>query len=227
MPDLVGFDGQGAPAAPTTGADASAWPDTEVLVRIAQGDADAFRAFFTRHGPSVHALTLRVARDRVVAEDATQEAFLAVWSFAARYRADRGSVRAWLMTIAHHAAVDRVRREEARRRPLAPPERLFAEDFSDLSVEAVDGPVDRARVRAALARLPDHQRQIVELMYFAGRSQAQIAKLLEIPLGTVKSRCLAAMRTLRTELDRASEVAAHARGEHATFNCQDKNGEAP
>ncbi len=209
--------------------DARPSSDAELLVGIAQGDADAFRAFFRRHAPAVHAMTLRVARDRVTAEDATQEAFLAVWKCADRYRSDRGSVKAWLMTIAHHAAVDRVRREEARRRVLDLPERLFTEDFSDDAVEIMDGPGDRAKVRAALARLPERQWRIIELMYFAGRSQMQISQLLEIPLGTVKSRCLAAMRTLRTELTtivpdgstrkegRAAEVTGQTEPSHMVF----------
>ncbi|MEO8477785.1 MAG: sigma-70 family RNA polymerase sigma factor [Actinomycetota bacterium] len=174
--------------------------DAQALFRIAHGDADAFRSFLQRHAPSVLAMALRVARNSVIAEDATQETFLAVWRDAGRYQSDRGSVRAWLMTIAHHAAVDRVRREEVRRRVLDVPELAVVEDIADLAVAGLDGHGERARVRAALARLPENQRRIIELMYFAGRSQAQIAQLLKIPLGTVKSRCRAAMRELREEL---------------------------
>jgi RNA polymerase sigma-70 factor (ECF subfamily) len=176
--------------------------DRELLQRIAKSDTEAYRALFDRYAPTALALALRLVRHRPLAEESVQEAFFEVWRGADRYEEARGSVRAWIMTLVHNRAVDALRRELAQRRraddatAYDPPVDDPAADIA----EALDIPKERARVRAALDTLPDEQRQVLELMYFDGLSQTQVADQMTIPLGTVKSRAVLAMRKLRTQL---------------------------
>ncbi len=171
--------------------------DADLIRKIVERDEDAFAQLVLRHGPKAHGLARRVLRHPTLAEDVTQESFLRVWQMAARYRPDRGSVSAWLMTIVHHASVDRVRREESQRRLTFIPGEIDGEDFTGDLVSRLDGPADQRRVRAALTALPASQRQVIEMMYLDGCSQSQVAEKLALPLGTVKSRCLLGMRKLR------------------------------
>jgi RNA polymerase sigma factor (sigma-70 family) len=177
--------------------------DRDLIRRIGGGDREAFRHLFRRYSPTALALAQRVLHQPHLAEETVQEAFLSVWRKPGGYDAERGSVRAWLMSTVHHRAVDLVRREEAQRRraeeavamPGPPPE-----DPGEVVVEELGLPQERAAVRAALEDLPAEQRQVIEHMYFDGLSQSQIAQKLELPLGTVKSRCLLGMRRLRAAL---------------------------
>jgi RNA polymerase sigma-70 factor (ECF subfamily) len=175
--------------------------DRELLRRIGRGDDDAFRSLFGRYAPTARALALRILRQPFLADETVQEAFLSLWRHPERYDAGRGSVRAWLMSTVHHRAVDLVRREEAHRRRaegvLAEPP---PEDPADRAVEVVGLPEERAAVRAALEGLSAEQRQVIELMYFDGLSQSQVAERTGIPLGTVKSRAVLAMRRMRASL---------------------------
>ncbi len=177
--------------------------DRELLARLQHGDEDAFRGLFDRYAPSAKALALRVVRQAHLAEEIVQEAFMAVWKDPAGYDGDRGSVRSWLMGTVHHRAVDLVRREEAHRRraeasiPHATQEQA---DHADDVVQAIGLPEERRAVRAALAELPEEQRRVLEMMYFDGRSQSQIAEATGLPLGTVKSRTLLGMRRMRAAL---------------------------
>jgi RNA polymerase sigma-70 factor (ECF subfamily) len=135
-----------------------------------------------------------------MAEEIVQEAFLALWRDPASYREELGSFRAWLLSTVHHRAVDMVRREEAQRRRAGEPQREAVEDIGQAVVEEVHLQENRARVREAMRELPEAQRQIIELMYFEGKTQSAIAAELDLPLGTVKSRTLLAMRRLRAKL---------------------------
>jgi RNA polymerase sigma factor (sigma-70 family) len=175
--------------------------DRALIAGIAAGDEDDFRSLFRRYAPTALGLATRVIRDPALAEEVVQEAFLAVWRDPAGYDAGMGSVRAWLMGIVHHRAVDATRREQARRRRdeagALPDPPVFVED--DV-IEVLDLPEQRRAVREALKGLPDPQREVVELMYFSGLTQSQIAERLSLPLGTVKSRTLLAMRRLRGAL---------------------------
>ncbi len=141
-------------------------------------------------------------RQEFLSEEIVQETFTSLWRGAAAYDPGRGSVRTWLLSSVHHRAVDGVRREEAQQRramQVAPdPDR--AADFTDVVAEALDLADDRRRVREALAGLPNEQGEVVHLMYFGGLTQTQVAGRLGLPLGTVKSRCLLAMRRLRRAL---------------------------
>jgi RNA polymerase sigma-70 factor, ECF subfamily len=177
--------------------------DRELVVRIGTGDQEAFRGLFGRYAPAAKSLALRVVRQSHLAEEIVQEAFMALWKNPDGYDQQRGSVRSWLMGMVHHRAVDLVRREEAHRRRAVQsiPEALETEpDPADQVVEEIGAPQERETVRAALNELPPDQRRVIELMYFGGRSQSQIAAELELPLGTVKSRTLLGMRRLRGAL---------------------------
>jgi RNA polymerase sigma-70 factor (ECF subfamily) len=177
--------------------------DLVLIDGIEQGDEEAFRGLLGRYGPTAKALALRVVRQADLAEEIVQEAFLAVWRHPDRFERDRGSVRAWLMGMVHHRAVDAVRREEAQRRRADDMMASAMEevaDHSDAVVDRLSLPEERRLVRDALSELPDEQRDVLELMYFDGLSQSRIAERTGLPLGTVKSRALLAMRRLRLAL---------------------------
>jgi RNA polymerase sigma factor (sigma-70 family) len=180
--------------------------DKELVRAIGRGNEEAFRTLFRRYAPSAMAVARRVVGQSYLAEEAVQEGFLALWRNPSAYEEVIGSVRAWLMGTVHHRAVDLVRREEAQRRRAegsGPDDALApANDPADEVVDELGLPEERTAVRAALDGLPAEQRQIIELMYFRGLSQSAIAEQLALPLGTVKSRTLLAMRKLRVALRR-------------------------
>jgi RNA polymerase sigma-70 factor, ECF subfamily len=171
--------------------------DRDLVRRVRSGDEEAFRALFRRYGPQAKGLAYRVVRQRSLAEEIVQEAFLALWRNPASYKEDRGSFRTWLLSTVHHRAVDMVRREEAQRRRTLEQQATLEEDIADSVADRVDLVETRQRVRRALEDIPAAQRQILELMYFEGKTQAEIAAELDLPLGTVKSRTVLAMRRLR------------------------------
>jgi RNA polymerase sigma factor (sigma-70 family) len=180
--------------------------DRDLVRRLAGGDEEAFRALFRRHGPMAHGLALRLVRQRFIAEEIVQEAFLALWRDPGAYREDRGNFRSWLMSAVHHRAVDAVRREEAQRRrtrDAAEAEVVIEDDVGEKVVEEADLVETRNKVRAALQEIPVEQRRVLELMYFEGKTQSMIAEELSLPLGTVKSRTLLGMRRLRGMVGKA------------------------
>jgi RNA polymerase sigma-70 factor, ECF subfamily len=184
--------------------------DEDVIRRIVGGDEQALRDLFAAYGPYAKALALRIVASAALAEEVVQEVFLSVWQHAGEYRPELGSVRAWLFAAVHNRAVDCVRREEAFRRRAQEEAVLIpevdGEDVAEAVAESEDLVTQRRRVRAALDQLPDEQRVVLELMYFEGRTQARIALETGLPLGTVKSRSLLAMRRLRRELDLGVDV---------------------
>ncbi len=173
--------------------------DEHTLIRrVARGDQDAFMALYDRYAARVYALTLHILGDSMMAEEATQDTFLKLWSRARQYMAARGSFVTWLLTIARHTALDRLRLE--RRRPLLSDEADPDEAWDTLPDEGTAS--DEARWRSlyfAVRSLPEAQRQVVELAYYQGLSQSEIAEVLGWPLGTVKTRLRAAMKTLRSQ----------------------------
>lgn len=189
---------------PVSAVDLTEARDRDLVRRVAEGDEEAFRDLFRRYAPSSMALARRVVRQQFLAEEIVQEAFLALWRNPDGYVEERGSVKAWLMGMVHHRAVDLVRREEAHRRRAeeTPPDGtvVVPEDPAQQVVEEVGLPEERKAVQAALEGLPPEQREIIELMYFDGLSQTRIADRLSLPLGTVKSRTLLGMRKLRVAL---------------------------
>ncbi len=180
--------------------------DADLMRRIAAGDREAFAQLFGRHAPTATALARRILRQSPLAEEAVQEAFLAVWREPTRYLDGRGSVRTWLLSMVHHRAVDVVRREQSQRdrgNDLASGAALtdeIADPFEEILVREMDTAEQGRVVRGALDDLPPPQHQVITLMYFDGLSQTHISELLSIPLGTVKSRSLLGMRRLRSSL---------------------------
>lgn len=171
-----------------------------LLARVAVGDQAAFESFYTATSRSVFGIVVSVVRDRSHAEEVTQEVYVEAWRQAPRFDPGQGSPSAWLNTIAHRRAVDRVRSAhrstERERRHAASSGPPVVADTSDIVVAGDEG----ERLRAALADLPEAQRVALQLAYFEGRSHSDIASHLQIPLGTVKTRIRDAMRKLRDRL---------------------------
>ena len=168
--------------------------DETLVALVARGDEDALAALYDRFSRVAYGLALRVVRDRSLAEDAVQDAFLAVWRTADRFLVERAKPSTWLLMLVHRRAVDLVRREEHRRTdPLETPP---AESGNETDLEAeLRG--RRRIVQAALRQLPDDQRQALELAYYGGLTQSELAERLGQPLGTIKSRMFTGLRRLR------------------------------
>jgi RNA polymerase sigma-70 factor (ECF subfamily) len=179
--------------------------DEALVALVARGDETALAELYDRIGRVAYGLALRVLRDERLAEDAVQEGFLAVWRTAAAFRAERAKASTWILTLVHRRAVDLVRREERRRAdPLD--EATAAETASEAAgpEEAAWLRFERERIQAALASLPDAQREAIELAYYGGFSQTELAERLGVPLGTIKSRMFAGLARLRELLDEPS-----------------------
>ncbi|KAB2813289.1 sigma-70 family RNA polymerase sigma factor [Pimelobacter simplex] len=159
-----------------------------LLNRAARGDKAAFAELYDATAPRVHGLALRVVRDPAQAEEVTQEVFLEVWRQASRYDAARGSALAWMMTITHRKAVDRVRSAEATTRRDLAYEQANQSVEHDVTADAAHASLEAHRVRAALAQLTDVQREAIELAYFGGYTHTEVAALLDLPVGTAKTR---------------------------------------
>jgi RNA polymerase sigma-70 factor (ECF subfamily) len=181
--------------------------DEQLLELVGLRHEDALGELYDRYGRATYGLALRVLRDRHLAEDAVQDAFLDVWRTAGRMRAGY-DVRAWIMVIAHRRAVDLVRREE-RRRGL-PAEPAPASAGSD---ELAEQRHAAHRVRCALRRLPSCQRRLLELAYYGGLTQRELAEQVGVPLGTVKSRMFAGLAHLRELLKDEAPVALSRAGD--------------
>jgi RNA polymerase sigma-70 factor (ECF subfamily) len=168
--------------------------DEALVALVARADDSALAELYDRFGHVAYGLALRVVRDPALAEDAVQEAFLAVWRSAARFVPERAKASTWILTVVHRRAVDIVRREEPRRtEPLeeAPqPSANLTEDEAWLRLQ-------RTRVQEALRKLPDQQREALELAYFGGFTQSELADRLGEPLGTIKSRMFTGLARLR------------------------------
>ena len=178
--------------------------DEALVALVARGDDDALTELYYRVSRIAYGLALRVLRDERHAEDAVQEAFLQVWRNAASFRAERAKASTWILTLVHRRAVDLVRREERRQAdPLA--------DEADLgqapeqTEEAAWLRFERERVQSALRQLPDVQREALELAYYGGFSQSELAERLGVPLGTIKSRMFSGLARLRELLDDSAQ----------------------
>jgi RNA polymerase sigma-70 factor (ECF subfamily) len=171
--------------------------DEALLERLVDADEDALAELYNRFGRVAYGLALRILRDPALAQDAVQDAFLAAWRTAAAFDAERGKASTWLLTLVHRRAVDLVRREERRRTEPLEAAPVPSGDSTDETAETLE---QRRRVQAALAELPEHERQALELAYYGGLTQSELAERLGIPLGTVKSRMFSALTRLRTLL---------------------------
>ncbi|GEP26843.1 sigma-70 family RNA polymerase sigma factor [Cryobacterium sp. Hh7] len=198
MLDLMTADSAGdlASAAPAT--------KEELLARVALGDQSAFGELYDQIAPRVLGLVKRLLIDHAQSEEVTQEIFLEIWQSATRYEPTRGGASTWILTMAHRRAVDRIRSSQAGR------DRDTKIGIRDLAVaydhvaETVEVRIEHERVEKAMTRLTQLQRQAVSLAYYGGFSHSEVADMLHIPLGTVKTRLRDGLIRLRDELGVAS-----------------------
>jgi RNA polymerase sigma-70 factor, ECF subfamily len=174
--------------------------DEALVALCARGDQAALAELYDRYGRVAYGLALRILRDEGLAEDAVQEGFLAVWRSAARFVPERAKASTWILTLVHRRAVDLVRRSERRR---AEPLEAAPDPVGGSTEEVVWLHLERDRVQQALRRLPDGQREALELAYYGGFTQSELAERLGQPLGTVKSRMFAGLARLRDLLAEA------------------------
>lgn len=163
-------------------------PLADLLRLCARGDEQAFATFYDLTSRRVHGLVLRVVRDPAQAEEVTQEVYLQAWRTASRYDEQLGSALSWLMTLAHRRAVDRVRSAEASSRQDTTYHQRTQGVPHDTTAEAVETSIEARRVRTALAELTTVQREALELAYFGGYTHTEVATMLDLPVGTAKTR---------------------------------------
>lgn len=184
------------------GTDRARLADEDLLELAARGDEVAFEVLYDRHGKVAWSLAFRLLGERSAAEDLVQEAFLAVWNGAGGYSSVKGSVRTWVLSIVHHRAVDRLRQGAASRRRQEALEQVAAmrPDAPD-AAEVALARVEAREVQSALVDVPDDQLQVLRLAYYGGYTHHEIADLLSLPLGTVKSRMRLGLDRVRRNLD--------------------------
>jgi len=174
--------------------------DRTVLERVAAGELNALEALYDRYRTMAYSIALRITADASLAEDVVQDAFLGAWRNATRYAESRASVKTWLLAIVHHRAVDAVRRrrptvELPEREDVPPPQLTLPDIWTEVA-----GHLDREAVQGALRTLSDVQREALELAYFGGLTQQEIAVRTNAPLGTVKSRMRLGLLAMRRAL---------------------------
>ena len=177
--------------------------DLELHRRLSRRDRAAFDDLFRRYGGPAYGVALRVTAQELIAQEVVQDAFLALWRAPEAFDPARGAFRSFFLSLVHHRAVDAVRREERLRKRTERAsnlEPLVGEDPAEDVVEDAYLSVRRKEIRDALATLPVEQRRVLEMAYFGGKTQAVIAEEIGIPIGTVKTRTLAAMRKVRGAL---------------------------
>jgi RNA polymerase sigma-70 factor, ECF subfamily len=171
--------------------------DEDLISLVEAADAEAFATLYDRHSRAAFSLAYRMMGERQASEDLAQDAFLKVWRGASSYRADRGSVRTWILSIVHNRGIDQIRSRASRRRteerieasaPRSQPSEAFAETLRNSQ---------RDQVREALDTLPPEQLKILELAYFSGYTHVEISDLLGLPLGTVKGRMRLGLKKIK------------------------------
>jgi RNA polymerase sigma-70 factor (ECF subfamily) len=174
--------------------------ESELLSSIATGDRVAFSELFDRMQPRVLGLAMRILRDVGHAEEVTQEVFLEVWQLAAQFDASKGSATGWILRKTHSRSVDRVRSAQSRR---LREERIGMREYfepGDDVAEVVEVRIASTKVARALGMLPESQRRAVELAHLGGYSHSEVSEILQVPIGTVKTRIRAGIGRLREEL---------------------------
>src|SRR5215208_5054609 len=175
--------------------------DEDLISLVEAADAEAFATLYDRHIRAAFSLAHRMMGERQASEDLAQDAFLKVWRGASSYRAERGSVRTWILSIVHNRGIDKLRSQASRRKtqerveasaPRSQPSEAFAETWRNSQ---------RDQVREALNTLPAEQLKIRELAYFSGYTHVEISELLELPLGTVKGRMRLGLKKIRDYFD--------------------------
>ena len=182
--------------------------DADLVQLVAADDTDALRVLYERYGSIVFGMAQRLLGDRQLAEECTQDVFVALWRSAAKYEPGRAQVSTWLVGIAKYRAIDLVRRRAAR--PSDPYAEIWRGDESPDSAELVAAGDQAERIAAAVAQLPPAQREALLLAYFEGLSHSEIAERLAVPLGTIKGRIRLALDRLR---ELAPEFALHSEAE--------------
>jgi RNA polymerase sigma factor (sigma-70 family) len=202
----TGERGRRGPASPVDD------PDRAVLARIADGQLDALTELYDRYRTMAYSIAFRITNDRALAEDVVQDGFVGAWRYAPKYVEGRGSVKTWLLAIVHHRAIDALRRRRATselpERDAAPPPSLTLPDVWP----EVAGRLLRLEILSALRTLSDVQREAIELAYFGGLTQQEIAKKTGTPLGTVKSRVRIGLLAMRRALLGAGSEATQPEG---------------
>ncbi|MGZ4400586.1 MAG: sigma-70 family RNA polymerase sigma factor [Gaiellaceae bacterium] len=173
--------------------------DEALVSLLERGDESALAELYDRFGRAAYGLALRIVRDEMLAQDAVQEAFLSAWRSAGQYSPDRARAATWLLTLVHRRSVDLVRREHRRRTETL--EVVPEQPGPEATEELVWLRFERERVQEALRRLPDQQREAIELAYYGGFTQSELAERLGQPLGTIKSRMFAGLHRLHELLD--------------------------
>ena len=175
--------------------------DEDLMSLVQEGNSDAFAVLYDRHGRSAYSLAYRMMGERQAAEDLVQDVFLRLWRSTASYRADRGSVRTWILTIVHNRGVDQIRSSSSRRRTqdkveasaeTSQPSEAFTETWRNSR---------RDEVREALKTLPPEQLKILEMAYFSGYTHVEIAEMMDLPLGTVKGRMRLGLKKIKDYFD--------------------------
>jgi len=172
----------------------------ELLGLVAQGDQRAFSALYDEVSPRVFGLVKRLLVDHAQSEEVTQEVFLEIWQNATRYEPSKGGATTWILTMAHRRAVDRIRSSQASRdRDVKIGIRDYVGEYDNVSAE-VEVTIEHERVKEAMSQLTELQRQAVSLAYYGGYSHSEVAAMLKVPIGTVKTRLRDGMIRLRDEL---------------------------
>jgi RNA polymerase sigma-70 factor, ECF subfamily len=178
--------------------------DEDLMQLVQRAEASAFEVVYDRHSGAAFSLAYRMCGARPLAEEVVQEAFLSIWRSGGRYDRHRGSVRTWILGITHHRAIDALRRGVVQDRHRASDEgieeRFEASDRTDVEVARRE---EALEVRGALDVLPDEQRRAIELAYYGGFTQSEIAEMLGVPIGTVKGRMRLGMDKMRDRLEPA------------------------
>jgi RNA polymerase sigma-70 factor (ECF subfamily) len=174
--------------------------EAALLARCALGDQAAFAELYDRVAPRIYGLVRKVVRNPAISEEVAQEVLLEIWRLSARFDPERGSALGWMLAIAHRRAIDRVRSQEASDRREATYSVGSVTVVHDQTVDRAEQSLDRHRVRGALATLTDVQRRSIELAYFGGYTHTEVAALLDIPVGTAKTRIRDGLIRLRDHL---------------------------
>jgi RNA polymerase sigma-70 factor (ECF subfamily) len=181
--------------------------DEDLMPLVRRGEANAFEVIYERHSGAAFSLAYRMCGTRAQAEDVVQEAFLSMWRSGARYDRARGSVRTWMLGIVHNRAIDSLRRSVVHDRRRASDEgieeRFEARERTEVEVARLD---EAQEIRDALQTLPAEQCRVIELAYFGGFTQTEIADMLETPIGTVKGRMRLGLEKMRAQLGGLREV---------------------
>jgi RNA polymerase sigma-70 factor (ECF subfamily) len=176
--------------------------DEELMPLVGRKDPEAFEVLYDRHGGAAYSLAYRVVGDRAAAEEVTQEAFISVWRSGARFDAARGSVRSWLLSVVRNRAIDflRSRASKAPKLDFDDEASLEQRPARERTEEEALRRETSAELRGALGKLPGEQSKVIELAYFGGFSHSEIARILGLPMGTVKGRMRLGLEKIRGEL---------------------------